>query len=243
VYIEGFRDIDYPHIRPIRLYRSSALYLQAVPVTVPRNLVVAYVTGVSDAIAPSLRGLEIPTTVLAPEELPLVDLSRYTTVVIGPRAYEAAPELATQNPRLMEWVRQGGTLVVQYGQFEMLRPGMMPFPIGLTRPAARVTLENAPVTVLDAESKLLVWPNRVVAGDWQDWVQERGLYMPSTIDPRYRTPLAMNDPDEPENRGAILDATIGKGRFVYTSLSLFRQIPAGVPGSMRLLVNLLSAPQ
>jgi hypothetical protein len=199
------------------------------------------VTGVADAVAPSLRGLEIPTTVLSPAELPLVDLSRYTTVVIGPRAYDAAPELATQNARLMEWVRQGGTLVVQYGQYEMLRPGMMPFPVTLTRPAARVTLETAPVTVLEPASKLLTWPNRIVAGDWQDWVQERGLYMPSTIDGRYRTPLAMNDPDEPANRGAILDATLGKGRYVYTSLSLFRQIPAGVPGSMRLLVNLLSA--
>ena len=241
VYSDGFRTIDYPHIRPIRLYRSSALYLQAVAVTVPKTLVVAYVTGVSDAVAPSLRGLDIPITVLTPEELPLVDLSRYTTVVIGPRAYDAQPELATQNARLMEWVRQGGTLVVQYGQFEMLGPGMMPFPITHTRPAARVTLENAPVTVLDAASKLLTWPNRIGAADWQNWVQERGLYMPSTIDSRYRTPLAMNDPDEPVNRGAILDATLGKGRYVYTSLSLFRQIPAGVPGSMRLLVNLLSA--
>ena len=241
VYSDGFRTIDYPHIRPIRLYRSSALYLQAVAVTVPRTLVVAYVTGVSDAVAPSLRGLDIPTSVLTPAELPLVDLSRYTTVVIGPRAYDASPELATQNPRLMEWVRQGGTLVVQYGQFEMMRPGMMPFPMTLTRPAARVTHENAPVTAREAASRLLTWPNRIVASDWQDWVQERGLYMPSTIDARYRTPLTMHDPDEPENRGAILDATLGKGRYVYTTLSLFRQIPAGVPGSMRLLVNLLSA--
>ncbi len=241
VYTEGFRTIDYPHIRPIRLYRSSALYLQAVAVTVPKTLAVAYVTGVSDAVAPALRGLEIPTTVLTAAELPLVDLSRYTTVVIGPRAFEVTPELATQNARLFAWVRQGGTLVVQYGQFEMMRPGMMPFPMTHTRPAARVTLENAPVQVLDTASTLLTWPNRIAAADWQAWVQERGLYMPSTIDSRYRTPLAMNDPDEPANRGAILEATLGKGRYVYTTLSLFRQIPAGVPGGMRLLVNLLSA--
>ena len=241
LYAEGFREILYEHIRPIRLFRSSAMYLQSVPVTVPRPLVVAYVTGVSDAVAPALRGLDIPTTVLAPEELPLVDLARYTTVVIGPRAYEAAPELATQNPRLLEWVRQGGTLVVQYGQFEMARPGMMPYPVGFTRPAARVTLEQAPVTVLDPASRLLTWPNPIGTTDWADWVQERALYMPSTIDARYRTPLAMQDPDEPENRGAILETTLGKGRYVYTSLSLFRQVPAGIPGGMRLLVNLLSA--
>lgn len=241
LYAEGFRDVLYPHIRPIRLYRSSALYLQAVAVTVPRTLAVAYVTGVSDAIAPALRGIEVPTTVLTADELPLVDLTRYTTVVIGPRAYEANPELATQNPRLMDWVRTGGTLVVQYGQFEMARPGMMPYPVGFTRPAARVTIEDAPVQVLDATNRVLSWPNRMVSDDWREWVQERALYMPTTIDPRYRTPLVMHDPGEPDNNGAILETTLGKGRYVYTTLSLFRQVPAGVPGSMRLLVNLLSA--
>lgn len=240
-YTEGFRDILYEHIRPIRLYRSSALYLQAAAVTVPRSLVVAYVAGVSDAVAPALAGLDIPIVVLTPAELALLDLTRYSTVVIGPRAYEANPELATQNARLLEWVRTGGTLVVQYGQFEMARPGMTPYPIAFTRPAARVTIETAPVRVLDATSRLLTWPNRLTAGDWSEWVQERALYMPSTIDDRYRTPLAMNDPEEPENRGAILETTLGKGRYVYTSLSLFRQVPAGVPGSMRVLVNLLSA--
>ena len=241
IYAEGFREISYEHIRPIRLYRSSALYLQAIAVTIPRTIAVAYITGVSDAVAPALRGLDIPTAVLTPEELPLVDLSSYTTVVIGPRAYETHEELATQNPRLFEWVRGGGTLVVQYGQFEMARPEMMPYLIAFSRPAARVTLEDAPVMVRDTTSKLLRWPNRITAEDWREWVQERALYMPSTIDQRYRTPLAMNDPGEPENRGAILETTLGKGRYVYTTLSLFRQVPAGVPGSMRLLVNLLSA--
>ncbi len=241
IYAEGFRDVIYPHVRPIRLYRSSAVYLQAVPVTIPRGLVVAYVTGVSDAIAPALRGLEIPLTILTPAELPLLDLSRFSTVVIGPRAYQAAPDLVTQNPRLLEWVRGGGTLVVQYGQGEMARPGMMPYPVEYTRPAARVTLEKAPVRVATPASKLLTWPMRITPADWDDWVQERALYMPSTIDARYRTPIAMNDPDEPENRGAILDAPLGKGRYVYTTLSIFRQVPAGVPGAVRILVNLMSA--
>jgi LmbE family N-acetylglucosaminyl deacetylase len=240
-YTEGFRAIEYPHIRPIRLYRSSALYLQAVAVNVPRTLMVAYVAGVSDAVAPALQGLDIPLVMLTPDELALMDLARFSTVVIGPRAYETHAELETQNPRLLEWVRNGGTLVVQYGQFEMARPGMMPYPVAFTRPAARVTLEGAPVRTLEPASKLLTWPNRITETDWSEWVQERGLYMPTTIDSRYRTPLAMNDPGEPENRGAILETTLGKGRYVYTSLSLFRQIPAGVPGSMRLLVNLLSA--
>lgn len=241
VYVEGFAPIEYPHIRPIRLYRQSSAYLLAVPVTVPRALRVAYVTGVSDAIAPVLGQLQIPTTVLTADQLPYVNLDQYSTVVIGPRAYDAFPELATANQRLFDWVRNGGTLVVQYGQFEMQRPGMTPYPIGFTRPAARVTDEAAAVRVRDPQSRLLRWPNRITERDWADWVQERALYMPTTIDERYRTPLSLNDPDEPERLGAILDLPYGKGRYVYTSLSLFRQIPGGVPGGARLFVNLLSA--
>jgi LmbE family N-acetylglucosaminyl deacetylase len=241
IFIEGFSTIEYPHIRPIRIYRQSSAYLLAVPVNVPRALRVAYITGVSDAIAPVLSQLQIPTTVLTADQLPYLDLGLYTTLVIGPRAYETSADLRAANPRLFEWVRNGGTLVVQYGQFEMQLPGMMPQPIAFSRPAARVTMENAAVRVLDANSRLLRWPNRIGATDWAEWVQERALYMPSVIDPAYRTPLSLNDPDEPEQRGAILDLPMGKGRYIYTSLSLFRQIPGGVPGGTRLLVNLMSA--
>ncbi|MBX3134249.1 MAG: PIG-L family deacetylase [Gemmatimonadaceae bacterium] len=241
LYVEGFSTIEYPHIRPQRLYRQSAAYLLAVPVQVPRALRVAYVRGVSDAVAPVLQQLDIPVTVLEAAQLPLLDLTQYSTVVIGPRAYETSVELQVANPRLFEWVRGGGTLVVQYGQFEMAQPGMMPQRVQFTRPAARVTREDAPVRILDAQSKLLRWPNRITDADWSDWVQERALYMPSTIPADYRTPIAMQDPDEPEQRGAILDLPMGRGRYVYTSLSLFRQLPGGVPGGARLMVNLLSA--
>lgn len=241
LYTEGFTTIEYPHIRPQRIFRSSALFLQSVRIVVPRTLTVAYVLGVSDAVSPALQQLGIPVTTVTAVELPLLDLARYTTVVIGPRAYEASAELRAITPRLLDWVRAGGTMVVQYGQFEMAAPGVMPYPIAHTRPAARVTDERAPVTVVDSSSRLLRWPNRITAEDWGEWVQERALYMPSTIDPRYRTPLAMRDPGEPEQRGAILEATLGKGRYIYTSLSLFRQLPGGVPGGARLLVNLLSA--
>lgn len=241
VFVEGFSTIEYPHIRPQRMYRQSAAYLQAVPIVVPRALRIAYVMGVSDAISPILSQLEIPMTVIQPSQIALLDLSIYSTVVIGPRAYETSEELRAANPRLFEWVRGGGTLVVQYGQFEMAQLGMMPRPVQFSRPAARVTLEAAPVRVLDAQSKLLRWPNRITDADWSEWVQERALYMPSTIDSLYRTPIAMNDPEEPEQRGAILDLPLGRGRYVYTSLSLFRQLPAGVPGSARLFVNFLSA--
>jgi hypothetical protein len=241
LFVEGFTAIEYPHILPQRMYRQSAAYLMAIPVNVPRNLRVLYVTGVSDAVGSILGQLDIQSTSIDASQLPLVDLTGFTTVVIGPRAYEANPDLATSNPKLFEWVRGGGTLVVQYGQFEMAAPGMMPHPVQYTRPAARVTIESAPVRILDAQSKLLRWPNRIAERDWDNWVQERALYMPSTIDERYKTPIAMNDPNEPEQRGAILDLPMGRGRYVYTTLALFRQLPGGVPGSARIIVNLLSA--
>ena len=163
-----------------------------------------------------------------------VDLSQYTTVVIGTRAYEAHPELAAANARLLDWVRHGGTLVVQYGQYEMTAPGRLPYPISLGRPAARVTDEDAPVRILVPNDPVLTWPNKLSNDDWRGWVQERSLYMPSMpIDSRYTTPISMNDPDEPPNSAAILETRLGAGTYVYTTLSLFRQLPAGNPGASR----------
>jgi hypothetical protein len=132
---------------------------------------------------------------------------------------------------------------VQYGQFEMANPGMMPYPVTIVRPGDRVTEEDAPVRVTDPTSPLLSAPNRIGPDDWAGWVQERSLYMPRTHDPRYRTLLSMNDTGEQPNDAAILVAPLGSGTYVYTTLALFRQVPAGVPGGARLFVNLLSADQ
>ena len=167
--------------------------------------------------------------------------SRYTTVVIGPRAYESSEALRAHNAVLLDFVKRGGTLVVQYGQYEMQTPGLMPFPITLSRPADRVTDENSPVTTIDAGSKLLTWPNAIGAADYAGWVQDRSLYMPHTHDPSYAAPISTSDPGEPPNDGGILVAKYGQGTYVYTTLAFFRQLPAGVPGAARLFVNVLSA--
>ena len=242
-YTEGYTLIEYDHIRPQRLYRDARIELSAVDVQLPKTLEVAYVPGVGDNVAPMLEQLGIPLTVIEPEKLAGADLSRFTTVVIGPRAYESSPALVAANPRLFEFARNGGTLVVQYGQFEMANPGMMPYPITIVRPGDRVTEEDAPVAVTDPSSPILSTPNRIGTADWGGWVQERSLYMPRTHDPRYRTMLSMHDSGEQPNDGAILVAPLGRGTYVYTTLSLFRQLPAGVPGGARLFVNLLSANQ
>ncbi|MGH7626116.1 MAG: hypothetical protein ACREOJ_12465, partial [Gemmatimonadaceae bacterium] len=194
-----------------------------------------------DNVAPMLPQLGIPLTVLDPAKLAGTDLSRFTTIVVGPRAYEANPTLGAMNARLFDWVKRGGTMVVQYGQNEMTKPGMMPWPITLTRPAARVTEEAAPVRVLRTNSPLLTWPNRIGPADWEGWVQERSTYMPSTFDTHYETVLSMNDPGEAANDASLLVTKYGKGTYVYCTLALFRQVPAGVPGGVRLFVNLLGS--
>jgi LmbE family N-acetylglucosaminyl deacetylase len=240
-FAEGFAPIIYPHIRPIYKYRTSAMYLQVVDIEVPQRLSVAYIQGVGDDNAVYLRQLGIPVSVIQAAELPQWDLARFTTVVVGPRAAEANRVVLTQAKRLMDFARNGGTLVVQYGQQGATTPQLFPFPLEWSQPATRVTVEDAPVTVLDAKSKLLTWPNKIGVDDWRDWVQERSLYMPSKVDSRYQSPLEMHDPEEPENKSAILTAPLGRGMYVYTSLALFRQLPNAVPGSARLFVNLLSA--
>ena len=237
----GYYTILYPHIPPQRSYGGALLNLSAVPVTLRADVRVGYVTGVSDDGLAALRALDVPVDELPADQLGSADLSRYSTIVIGPRAYQVSEALRAANARLFAWAQAGGTLVVQYGQFEMAQPGYMPFPVTFTRPAARVTDEKADVRVLDPQSSLLRVPNRIGPDDWTGWVQERAVYMPSTIDPRYRTVLGMQDPDEPENPAAILATPLGRGLYVYTSLALFRQLPVGVPGGARLLVNLVSA--
>jgi hypothetical protein len=236
----GYTAIEYEHIRPQALYRDAAITLSSIELALPPRIDVAYIPGVGDNVAPTLQQLGVPLTVLDPARLSTTDLSRFTTVVIGPRAYESQPELVTANARLLEWVRGGGTMVVQYGQYEMMQPGMMPFEISISRPHDRVTDENAPVKVLRPDSPLLSAPNRIGDPDWRGWVQERALYMPHTFASQYESLLSMNDPGEPPNAGALLVAPYGRGRYVYTTLALFRQLPAGVPGGARLFVNLLA---
>jgi hypothetical protein len=237
----GYDLIEYSHIRPQRMYRPATIALTVADVTIPAGLRVTYIPGVSDNVAPVLQQLGFAVGVVQAAALDTFDLSATDVVVVGPRAYDAHPALVAANPRLLAWVRAGGTMVVQYGQYEMMNPGVMPFPVTIRRPQDRVTEEDAPVRILDARSPVLSTPNRISQADFDGWVQERGLYMPRTFADDYRTILSMNDPGEPPNDGGILVAPYGSGTYVYTTLSFFRQLPAGVPGATRLFVNLLAA--
>jgi hypothetical protein len=223
------------------MYRPSRLTIEAVDVAATTGMRVGYIQGLGDNSAPALEQLGISVTRLNPETLGQTDLKDFSAIVVGPRAYESLPALVANNARLLDYARQGGTLVVQYGQYEMQRPGIMPYPITINRPHDRVTVESAPVTILDSTAAVLRSPNRITARDFEGWIQDRSLYMPRTFDPAYVPVLAMNDPGEAPSRGALLVAPLGRGTYVYTTLAFFRQLPNGVPGTARLFVNLLAA--
>jgi LmbE family N-acetylglucosaminyl deacetylase len=238
-YSSGYIPIEYSHINPQRIYRPSTLTINATDVALPTRLNVAYVPGVGDNVAPVLQQLGVPLTIVDADDIPQTDLSRFTAIVVGPRAYQASQTLQENNDYLLAYVRNGGRLIVQYGQGEMQRPGIMPYPITLKQPAERVTDENATVTFTDPQSPLLNAPNKITQEDFKGWVQERASYMPSAFDSHYRTMLAMSDPGEQPNRAAILAAPYGRGTYIYVPLALFRQLPAGVSGSARIFANLL----
>lgn len=236
----GFVPIEYSHIRPLRYYRQAQVQLEAVPATFA-NLKVGYVKGVGDNELPMLEELGIPVVELDPVSLPQTKLDGFSTIVLGPRAYEASPALVANNAALLDFAKKGGTLVVQYGQAPYARLGVLPYAFSLTGTGARVTDENAQVRVIDPRSPLLAGPNKIGDADFTNWVQERTSYMPTNIDPHYRTVFSLNDANEPANDAAVLVAPLGKGTYVYTTFSFFRQLPAGNPGAARLFINLLSA--
>jgi LmbE family N-acetylglucosaminyl deacetylase len=242
-FASGYQRIEYEHIRPQHIYRPAAVALEAVETGAMPAGLVGYIDGLADNVFPVLAQLGATVERLPAASITAGALTRFRVIVIGPRALEAQPTLVSRMPLLQDWVRAGGTMIVQYQQTDIGRPGMAPFPVTFGRPASRVTEEDAEVRVLRAESPLLTRPNRIDRTDWNGWVQERALYTPTTADSAYTPILAMHDTGEPDNPNAVLTAQIGKGTYVFTTLAFFRQLPAGVPGAARLFVNLLNAGQ
>jgi LmbE family N-acetylglucosaminyl deacetylase len=232
--------IDYQHIRPTPMPRASAVALTAVDLKLPRVRAIGYVRGASDRVPEALAAVGLPIQLLTAGDLEHGDLARYDAIVIGSRAYETEPALISSNRRILDYVREGGLVIVQYQQYPFVEGHAAPAQLEIARPHDRVTDETAPVTILDPAHPIFTRPNRISASDWDGWVQERGLYFAHTWAPVFTPLLAMNDPGQPEQRGALLVASVGKGRYVYTGLAFFRQLPAGVPGAYRLFCNLLA---
>jgi LmbE family N-acetylglucosaminyl deacetylase len=220
----------------------------ALDLNVPKNLRVGYITAESEPIPEALRTLGIQVEMLDAQALAFGDLSKFNAIVVGVRAYELRPELPGANQRLLQYVSNGGTLVVQYNRdFAWNKDQFAPYPAKIQNGPAgqlpRITDENSPVKFLKPDDPLLNRPNKITQDDFKGWVQERGLYYWTQFDPKYTAVLAMNDPGEPDLNGALVYTRYGKGTYIYTGIAFFRQIPEGVPGAYRLFVNLLSATQ
>lgn len=195
--------------------------------------------GAADRVPEALLAVGVPLEVLSPDSLARGDLSRYDAVVVGSRAYETDPALVAHNGRLLDYARAGGLVIVQYQQYDFVDGGFAPFRLSIARPHDRVTDEAAPVTPLEPGHPVFHTPNGLGPADWEGWVQERGLYFARDWDTTYVPVLESHDPGREPLRGGLLIAPVGRGTYVYTGLSFFRQLPAGVPGAYRLFANLL----
>jgi len=241
----GTTVIDYPHIPPQTLAPPARAALVRVDArTLARK--VGYVMGAGDKVPDALEQLGCQVTLLEAEDLARGDLAAYDAIVTGVRAYNVRPDLRAHQQRLLAYVEQGGTLIVQYNVLDRPAPNapdplarLGPFPLRVGR--ERVSVEEAPVEFLRPEHPLLRSPNVITAADFDGWVQERGLYFAQEWDARYQPLWAMADPGERPLAGGTLFARYGKGVYIFTALSWFRQLPAGVPGAYRIFANLLSA--
>ena len=242
---------------PTQLWSEPAqCFIRAFAVDVPENLRVGYISAEGEPIPDALGRLGIRVEMLDAAALAFGDLSKYDAIVVGVRAYELRPDLMPANQRLLDYVTNGGTLIVQYNRdfvWDKLQPAPYPTlispppaanagsPPAAPRPLPRVTDKNSPVRFLAPDDPLLNRPNKITPDDFKGWEQERGLYFWTQFDPKYKPLLAMNDAGEKELTGGLVYARYGKGTYIYTGLAFFRQLPEGVPGAYRLFVNLLSA--
>jgi LmbE family N-acetylglucosaminyl deacetylase len=250
---ETLQAVDYDHVERRQLLWPAETRVLALDVRTRPGAAVGYVMGSGDALADAIRQLGLPLTLLAADDLLFGDLSRFTTIVTGIRAYETRPDLRSAHGRLLRWVESGGHLVVQYNRAALnrLAPEASALPAGEPSPyvpfpavvtSERISDETAPVRLLVPDHPLLTSPNRIGPADWDGWVQERGIQLLAARDPRYTELLASTDPfpfNPGERRGLLVEAKVGKGTWTYVGLALFRQVPAGVPGAWRLLANML----
>ncbi|RFZ92176.1 PIG-L family deacetylase [Mucilaginibacter conchicola] len=238
---QGILDIRYNHIPAITIFPPAEAKLVSIDLKTAGKKI-GYIAGAGDLIPESLREVGYDVHLLSENEILNGDLSAYDAIVLGVRAFNVSQRIAYQQPRLMEYINNGGNLVVQYNVNNgLVTKDIGPYPFTLVN--QRVTEEDAKVTVTDPQNAVLNYPNKITDADFNGWIQERGLYFADNIDSHYATPLQMNDTGMAPNKGSLLVTNYGKGRFVYTSLAFFRELPAGVPGAYRLFINLLSKPK
>ena len=239
-YREGYTVIDYPHTEPRHLYREAVGTVKVANIKWPNNLKIGYIMGTGDEIPKILEQMGLQVKMLSTEDLGYSDLSMFDVIIAGIRAYEVRDDLIAFNQRLLDYVEAGGVYIVQYNKYRFNEKKYGPYPFRINRPHDRVTKEDAPVKLLVPNHPIFNFPNRITQLDFNGWIQERGLYFLGEWDPRYTPLMSSQDLGESPKAGGLIEARLGKGRYIYTGYSWFRQLPAGVPGAIKLFTNMIS---
>ena len=238
-YTDELIEIDYAHIPFQTILMPSKSKLVRLDIQKQGNNI-GYIEGAGDVVPESLRHIGYNVTVIKPEQISPENLSNCDAIVVGIRASNIVDELKFKQKFLLDYVKEGGNLIVQYNTNRRLKvDNLAPYDLKLSRD--RVTDENALVRILEPNHSILNFPNKITTQDFEGWVQERGLYFPNEWSEEFTPLLAANDKGESSKEGALLVAKYGKGNYIYTGLSFFREFPAGVAGAYRLFANLLSA--
>ena len=240
-YTEGYTLVTREDLGSFYYFQPAVQHISIIDVKTPKDLKVGYIMGAGDDIPTVLQQIGMNVTLIPADKLASESLSQYGTIVLGVRAYETHKEIGANNKKLLDFVSNGGTLIVQNnnstGDFNSGH--FTPYDAELSR--ARVSVEEAPVTILAPDDPVFHYPNEISQKDFDGWVQERGLYFMDKWDDHFKPLLSCHDPGEPDQKGGMLMAKYGKGTYIYSGYAFFRQLPAGVPGAIRLFVNLVSA--
>ena len=241
IFDQGYSVVTRPDLDTFYYYQPAVQRVSIVDVKVPKALKVGYILGAGDDIPTVLKQIGMDVAMIPAEKIATEDLNQYRAIVLGIRAYDTQKDVAANNKKLLDYVSAGGTLIVQYntGVSDFNTGHFTAYPAQLSR--ARVSVEDAPVEILAPDDGVFHYPNQITDHDFDGWVQERGLYFMDQWDSNFKPLLACHDPGEQPQQGGLLKARYGKGTYIYTGYAFFRQLPAGVPGAIRLYVNLLSA--
>jgi hypothetical protein len=236
-YSSGWRRVGYPGLLPYNQYSPAELKTRKVNAKIAPGLRVGYVMGTGDSVPEAIRELGVEPQLITDDELTSADLSQWNVIVLGIRAYSNRSTLTLAQPRLDDFVQRGGTLIVQYQSENFPAP----LPLSMGRIPERVVNENDPVKLLDPDNPLLSWPNKLTPADFDGWVEERGHSFLDSWDSGYTALTETADAGQDPQRGGLLVTHPGKGTYIYVAYALYRQFPELVPGSYRILANLLSA--
>ena len=235
-FTEGFTTVGYPGLRPYYLYRPATYRLRGVDVKVPKDLKVGYIMGTGDEVPTALAEIGVQTHLLTASDLAQGDLSAYDAILVGIRAYSSRPDLTAATQRLLAYVRDGGTLVVQYQSNQFPSP----YPLTLGRNPEKVVDEHAPVKLLDPNNAVFTWPNPITPADFDGWVEERGHSFLESWSSQYTPLTEVHDSGQDPQQGGLLYAHVGKGNYFYMAYAVYRQLPEAVPGAYRILANLIA---